>query len=277
MYTKVVLLTGNELRHEFFRKYISSDPDINVLNSYCESEKGNLTEIVRSEAKNNIRLRHLEVRQQTESDFFGLFCNKIKDNSNPIFIAKGEINESILVDKICELNPDLIISYGCSIIKSNLLQVFHRRFINIHLGLSPYYRGSGTNFWPFVNKEIQCIGTTFMHIDSGVDTGEIIHQIRADIHYNDNIHQIGNRLIKSSFEVCIKIIKNFNKLQTMPGIEFNKNDERYYRKKDFTENALKEAYQNIDEKLIENYLEQKDFFDNKYPIISNSYFKSQII
>ena len=121
MYTKVVLLTGNELRHEFFRKYISSDPDINVLNSYCESEKGNLTEIVRSEAKNNFRLRHLEVRQQTESDFFGLFCNKIKDNSNPIFIAKGEINESILVDKICELNPDIIISYGCSIIKSNLL------------------------------------------------------------------------------------------------------------------------------------------------------------
>ena len=50
-----------------------------------------------------------------------------------------------------------------------------------------------------------------------------------------------------------------------------------FEEKDFTENALKEAYQNIDEKLIENYLEQKDFFDNKYPIISNSYFKSQII
>ena len=25
------------------------------------------------------------------------------------------------------------------------------------------------------------VGATFMHIDSGIDTGEIIHQIRADI------------------------------------------------------------------------------------------------
>ena len=66
--------------------------------------------------------------------------------------------------------------------------------------MSPYYRGSGTNFWPFVNNELQFIGATFMHIDEGVDTGEIIHQIRANIFHDDNIHQIGNRLIRIHFQ-----------------------------------------------------------------------------
>ena len=37
--------------------------------------------------------------------------------------------------------------------------------INVHLGLSPYYKGSATNFWPFVNNELQFLGVTFMVTD----------------------------------------------------------------------------------------------------------------
>lgn len=36
---KVILLTGNELRHRFFCKYLSNNPKIKVLNSFCESSK----------------------------------------------------------------------------------------------------------------------------------------------------------------------------------------------------------------------------------------------
>jgi hypothetical protein len=50
------------------------------------------------------------------------------------------------------MSPDLIISYGCSIIKRPLIEYFDKKFINIHLGLSPYYKEGGTNFWPFVNN-----------------------------------------------------------------------------------------------------------------------------
>ncbi len=272
MNTKVVLLTGNELRHEFFRKFIASDNQITVLATYCESDKGNLNQIIRVEEKNTFRLKHLVAREKTEVDFFGLFCNYISDDSNPIFIERGQINESNHLEFISSLNPDLIISYGCSIIKSELLKLFEGKFLNIHLGLSPYYRGSGTNFWPFVNKELQFIGTTFMHIDSGIDTGEIIHQIRADIAYLDNIHQIGNRLINNSFIECKKIIKNFKDIKRMPVLNFDKREERYYRKKDFTENAMKIAYKNMKGGLVAKYLAKKEDLDRKYPIITNSFF-----
>lgn len=238
--------------------------------SFCESKKGNLLEVIQNDIQpKGLRLLHLATREIVEKDFFEVFCTKIEDNSNPILINKGEINNQDQVSKIIELNPDIIISYGCSIIRSDLLNTFKQKFINIHLGLSPYYRGSGTNFWPFVNNELHFIGTTFMHIDEGVDTGEIIHQIRANISYNDNIHQIGNRLIRDSFMECVKLIRSFDKLEPMPKIELNSSEEKYYKKKDFTEESLTKAYNNLSNKMIEKYLENRTYFENKYPIIKN--------
>ena len=110
--------------------------------------------------------------------------------------------------------------------------MYEGRFINIHLGLSPYYRGSGTNFFPFVNNELQFVGTTFMLIDKGIDTGRIIHQLRSDFKF-DNIHDIGNNLIKKSIDQLIKLIKIFNLsfLNTEDSINYNKSVMRYYGKK----------------------------------------------
>jgi len=249
---------------------LANHEDIKILSTFCESKKGNLSEVVqKDEQASNLRSLHLSAREVTENDFFSVFCNGVDDKSNPIFIEKGEINTESHVQNIIQVNPDIIISYGCSIINSELLTIFQTRFIIIHLGLSPYYRGSGTNFWPFVNNELQFIGTTFMHIDHGVDTGEIVHQIRANISFNDNIHQVGNRLIRDSFTECVKLIRCFEKIKTVPQIQIKKTQERYYRKKDFTENSLKAAYLNLSKGSVEKYLKRKTSIDNKFPIIKN--------
>ena len=199
-----------------------------------------------------------------------MFCSKVEDKSKPKFIKKGEINNQDHVSQITQLNPDVIISYGCSIIRSELIHVFKGRFINIHLGLSPYYRGSGTNFWPFVNNELQFIGATFMYIDQGVDTGEIIHQIRANISYNDSIHQIGNRLIRDTFSECVKLIRSSTELARMNQLKIDSIDVRYYRNKDFTEESLAQAHKNILDGMIVDYLKNKSYLENKFPIIKNT-------
>ena len=267
---KIILMTGSELRHEFFRKFISIQKNIKVLSSYCESSRGDLSEVIQRQSKTNeLRKNHLYEREFYEKDFFKVFCDSIEDKSNPIFIDRGEINNHETVTRIIDLDPDIILSYGCSIIRSELLEFFSGRFINIHLGLSPYYRGSGTNFWPFVNNELQFIGTTFMHIDKGVDTGEIIHQIRGKIYINDNIHQIGNRLIKDSIAECAKIIVSFDQLEKMNNFKINSNEERYYKKKDFTEESLEIAYKNLSEGAILKYLQNKIELEKQYPIIEN--------
>ena len=217
----------------------------------------------------DLRSIHLERRKISEEDFFKVFCERVTDHSNPLIIERGEIDSEEIVSKIIELNPDLLISYGCSIIRSSLLDVFKNRFINIHLGLSPYYRGSGTNFWPLVNNEFEFVGVTFMHIDRGIDTGEIIHQVRARIFDGDTPHQIGNRLIKDSFGVLESLVTNFEKVAKIPLSFFPSYNEKLYKNRDFTEDAVSRLYQNFENGAVWNDLTERSERCLKSPIFEN--------
>lgn len=265
--TTIVILTGSELRHQFLRVYLSNINEIKVLTSFCESTKGNLNEKINLTKNNTLRNKHLDYRSQSEKDFFETYTNGIIDKSNPKIIKRGEINDAKYVNEIKKLNPDLLIAYGCSIIRSELLDVFVGKFINIHLGLSPYFRGSGTNFWPFVENKLSLVGTTFMHIDEGIDTGKIIHQIRAKMVSGDNIHTIGNRLIKDSVIECSKLIINFKKLNNISLKKLN-SFSKVYRNKDFTEESVQMAYNQLNLK-IDDYILNKESYDEQFPIIKN--------
>jgi phosphoribosylglycinamide formyltransferase-1 len=271
---KICILTSGELRHTFFRKYLASCQGIEVIKSYCEVEthsyqkniEGNKFDYSSFKVLNS----HFRNRNIFEQDFFKLFCNLKDDFSNPIQILKGEINNPKHVVDIINSEPDIIVSYGCSIIKSELLNIFKGRFVNVHLGLSPYYRGAGTNFWPFVNKELQFVGTTFMQIDSGIDSGEIIHQIRAEFNSSDNIHTVGNRLIRDSAFEMKKLIYSYDRLSRIPNDFYNDNSiYRYYRVKDFNEEVLSEANMNIGKGIIDYYIQNKDVIDYLFPIFTN--------
>ena len=269
---RVIILTGSELRHDFFRKYIASKINGRVELSCCESKKGNVQELIASQSNKSLRSNHLLTREKTEKDFFGLFCEEVKDSSNPIHLEKGEVNNDDIVNKIIQINPDIIVAYGCSIVKSELLNKFKGQFINVHLGISPYYRGAGTNYWPYVNNELACVGTTFMHINEGIDTGDIIHQIRAEIYPDDTIHQTGMRLIANSAKElvkmidCIDDISNDRKKHELIETPVN----RYYKKKDFTEASLTRAMNNIASGMVNDYLSDKINIDQKFPIITNN-------
>jgi methionyl-tRNA formyltransferase len=250
--TKVVILTGSEIRHEYFRKKIASDKRIDVLTSYCEGSEKSLANRMRKNAETSqLEIQHVEARLQSETDFFAEYIASVDDKSNPKFIKKGAINEVNVVNKIVELNPDLLVCYGSSLIKSELLTKFENKFLNVHLGLSPYYRGSGTNVWPLINLEPDMVGATFMYIDAGIDTGEIIHQIRADIFLGDSPHTIGNRLIRKMTSTYAEIICNF------PYLESEKqhvNEGKLYLQKDFTSESCRQLYLNLEQGMIENYM-----------------------
>lgn len=266
---KIIIITGNELRHKFFRISLANTTTIVVLKSYCEVPSKNLSQKVLEDKNNYFRREHLIKREQSEIDFFEVFCLKTVDASNPEFIDKGSVNSDEKVSEIIKYNPDLIIAYGCSIIQSVLIQKFEGRFVNIHLGLSPYYRGSGTNYFPFVNNQIECVGVTFMYINEGIDTGKIIHQIRPTAILGDTIHQIGNRLIKEMTAVATRLILNFEKLEIMLPINFCKQNEKYCTNDDFTEDSVTIMNTNFSNGIIKKYIINIEILNEKFPIIEN--------
>lgn len=265
---KIVILTGSELRHTFLRKAIASNPTIEVLRSYCEGTEKSLASVIDPDSEQaEIQLRHIESRSRSEEDFFGSFVRLSMDKSNPMSIEKGQINDPVIQKEIRELSPDLLVAYGCSIVREPLISDFSGRFLNVHLGLSPYYRGSGTNFWALVNDEPEFFGATFMHLDSGVDTGRVIHQMRARIFRDDTPHQIGNRLIADIAEMYIRIINNFERLEDVQQISVS--SDKYYRQKDFSPESVLRLYQNFESGLVDRYIERCNRQEQLAPIVTN--------
>ena len=111
-----------------------------------------------------------------------------------------------------------------------------------------------------------------MHIDAGVDTGEIIHQIRADYCPSDTAHTVGNRLICKMASECAALVRNFDRLVRMPQPP-EPEVVRYYRKKDFTEESVKRLRENLCNGMIERYLAQREQRDARYPLVRNPVLK----
>lgn len=267
--TRVVVLTGRELRHDFMRMAIALADGVNVVRSYCETKDGTaLDEAYKSGSK--IRIDHLERRARIEDDFFGSFVRTAPDESNPVEVPRGNINSNDYYKEITELEPDLLVAYGCSIIRDPLLSAYEGQFVNVHLGLSPYYRGTGTNYWPLVNGEPEYVGATFMNLDEGIDTGDVIHQIRARVYKDDGPHQIGNRVIADIAEVYPDIIRKFHDLSSIDHpAEVDKEDTKYYTSNDYSENATQRLYDNFEKGIVENYIAEQDERVASVPILRN--------
>ena len=251
--TRIVIITGDEPRHRYFRLLVASDPRINVLASYCEVPDKAATTDFGSRPDLTLQEKlHFDARAKSELEFFGNSLDSMADESNPKWIMRGQINDELSVAEIEYLEADLLVCYGSSLIKSSLLKTYRRRFLNVHLGLSPYYRGSGTNVWPLINREPEFVGATYMHLDEGIDTGEIIHQIRADFVAVDTPHSIGNRLIAKMTRTCCEVIASFSQLNSeIQPIAKGK----LYSIKDFNSEACAKLYSNFDDGMIVKYLE----------------------
>ncbi len=255
---RVIIITSHELRHKFLCHFLSSQKKIQLLYGIHE-EIVKLSENIKLK-KYNIFKKHVHQRFKSEKKYFSKYSKRY----NSIYVKKGIVNETSFIKKIKKDKPDFIITFGCSILNENFIKNFKKKTINIHLGLSPYYIGSGTNFFPFVNNELQFLGSTIMKISKKIDQGKIITQIRPKINCSDKIHDIGNKIILQTAKILVKIIISKK-------IYYFKNKIKYktkkFKRKDFTIEALKKAYHNLDMGIVKKYLKNENKIKKEFPII----------
>ncbi len=244
---KIVILTSNSLRHKFFANTLTMHADDALVISECKPNSS-----LSFSNDHNIIDDHFKLRDETEKTFFP---------NNDFFIAKTlpivykELNSIHVYETIKFFKPDLIFVFGSYIVKEPLLSLLSPgHIINLHLGLSPYYRGSGTNFWPFINNELQYLGSTILHLDSGIDTGDIICHVRPTIEINDNVHTIGCKIIRDSVDSLIKIIDLVASGRTLNRIKQWDVDGKYYKTNDFNETILQKYKTQLENGIIKNYL-----------------------
>lgn len=198
----ICLLTSIGQRHAYVANELAKYFDLALT---VREEKG-FDAFYKNHPDKSLIFDHFQRLAKTESDFFGNYSWNVGEKI--LTVQRGNLNTFGIAQEILLSKAEYIVVFGCGIIKKPVIDVIkHIPMFNIHQGLSPYYRGSGTNFWPFVEGRLEYIGVTLHIIDPGIDTGGIIAHERPDIVFDDTLHTIGCKTVKKSAELLIKAIK----------------------------------------------------------------------
>lgn len=253
---KAVIFTSNSLRHKFFANSLQKYLDDMLIVAECREND----EFNESYGENEKITEHFKNRNKIENKFFK---DNDQFNSKCIPILYKEVNHNFIYENIKKYNPDVMIVFGSSIIKEPILSLSKKnKFLNLHLGLSPYYKGNATNFWPFINNELEFLGSTILHIDSGIDTGDIITHVRPKIEIGDSVHTIGCKIIQESVKKMGKIldtIKEEEEINRIP--QWNIENEKIYKLNDFNKQILEDYLNKIENGIVEKFIlkEKKKF------------------
>src|SRR5574338_7902 len=118
-----------------------------------------------------------------------------------------DINHASLTEYLKKSEIDFYIFTGGGILKKEVL-ASGPRFIHIHPGIVPQYRGSTCFYYSIINED-QC-GVTVFIMDEGLDTGPVVYQQTFPKPNNIFIDQVYDSHIRS--ESLIQVLKN-NMLQ----------------------------------------------------------------
>lgn len=214
-------------------------------------------------AEADVIRRHFDARDASENDYFS-DAARVRGSSRTL--PPGGCNDPVEIEAMKRAEPDVVLVFGTSLLKPALVDMFPGRILNIHLGLSPLYRGAGTNFWPLVNREPECCGATIHFLDAGIDSGPIIAHVRPDIRSGDGPHDIGNRTIVAAADALAAAA--FAHVKSLIRGVPQSGDGRLYTRADFSAAAVNRLYENFASGMIDEYLQNRAARDAKLPLIA---------
>ncbi len=90
-------------------------------------------------------------------------------------IDVDSINSQPVRDVLESVQPGCVVVSGTGIIGKTVLGLAPV-FLNVHVGITPRYRGVHGGFWAIYENRPDLVGVTVHKIDPGVDTGDIVAQ-----------------------------------------------------------------------------------------------------
>ncbi len=144
-----------------------------------------------------------------EKKFFKISMNDKKKINQIPYIEISNINYMNL-DFIDNKKDNLAIVFGCRKIHKKIYNKFNFGMLNIHRGLTQYYRGLDSEYWPIFFNEFDKLGTTIHKIDNNLDTGDIFYQNKLSLNKKNKIFHLKALTTQIAVDGIIKILDNFD-------------------------------------------------------------------
>ena len=242
---KITLFTSNQNRHNYL---------INLLSKICNElwvvqECGTIFPgiVPGHYPLSETMKKYFEKVGNAQTKLFG---NSYIDNSSGnikiLPIISGDLNKCSLTYLSKFLKSDIYVVFGSSYIKGSIVDfLIEKKAINIHMGVSPYYRGTDCNFWALYDDNIHLVGATVHMLSKGLDSGPMLYHAMSNIKTSPFEYTMST--VKSAFHSLAERIKDKSIFKIEPIVQDKLQEIRYSKKMDFNEEVLNQYFlKNID-------------------------------
>jgi methionyl-tRNA formyltransferase len=186
--------------------------------------------------KSDVMQRYFENVVRAEKLIYGdvgFLPSKVKTLS----VKGGDLNRLDKATLEPALNSDIYVVFGSSFIKGWLVDfLVDRKAINIHMGISPYYRGSSCNFWALYDGNPEYVGSTIHLLSKGLDSGDMLYHALPSLRDEDpNVFTM--KAVESAQLSLADRINSRELLDFVPVRQEKNHEVRYTRNIDFTDDV----------------------------------------
>lgn len=128
-------------------------------------------------------------------------------NRADLLVNVSGVNGQESLNALKNIEPDLLLVYGTGIVGERVRSTARQLVVNMHTGLSPYYRGASCAFWPLHNKELDRLGATVHECTAELDGGKIFGASKAQIDRLDSLHTVFGRTVLVGAELYVRVVK----------------------------------------------------------------------
>ena len=260
---KITLFTANQNRHNYLVNLLSNNCDELFV---VQENRTIFPGIVPGyyPATETMK-KYFENVVNAQSKIFGNSHINGKNKNIHLFpLQSGDLNKCSIDTLSDFLKSDVYVIFGSSYIKGDLVDfLVKNKAFNIHIGVSPYYRGTDCNFWALYDGNPHLVGTTIHMLSKGLDSGPMLYHAMSNIKTNPFEYTMST--VKSALHSIAERIKDKSIFNIEPVIQEKSKEIRYSKKIEFNEevviNYLNKTI-DLNSKQFDNSLLKEPFFLN---------------
>lgn len=258
---KITLFTSNNVRHNYLINLLSNISDELFVVQECETI---FPGEIPGHYPTSIMLReYFKKVSEAQYKFFDhSLINNFKKNVKNLSIAIGDLNKCSLEFLSDFLKSDIYVVFGASYIKGDLIDfLLKNKTINIHMGVSPYYKGCDCNFWALYDNNPHLVGSTIHLIQRGLDNGPILYHSMSNIKTTPFEYTMST--VKSALHSVAERLKDNSIFDMKPEVQKEEKKIRYSTKIQFNEKIISDYFSkkiNLNSKEFDNSLLIRPFY-----------------
>ena len=264
---KITVFTSNQPRHIALIEALGGIADRIYAVQECNTVfPGQVADFF---AKSDVMQRYFSQVIAAERALFGSprFPRSARCSIRQMAIKMGDLSLLSPDDLGDAMDADLFIVFGASYIRGELCRrLVDRRAINIHMGISPQYRGSSCNFWALYDGNPHLVGATLHLLSSTLDAGPIIRHALPTAGISDGF-ALGMAAVASAHQALIEHIREAvgGTVNTVP--QDRRLEIRYTRNSDFTDAIVAEYLDRLPTQRLERSLAGRQLGQFERPFV----------